>query len=139
MKNREKWLSFILTHYFNILVQISTKSIFVEHICYLFFFSFRTMSMVMNIATGKEERIIVTNFKNSDPKVYQYERSCKYFNMLFEYVMATQGTFDGLILVMNSKDLNWRHIYKTPVNKMKKMLALVQVSCIINFMTILNK
>lgn len=93
----------------------------------------------MNGIAGKDERIIVTDFKNPDPKAYNYEQSTKYFNMLFEYMMATQGTFDGLIIVMNSKGLNWRHVYKTPINKMKKMLALVQVRLAATFTTIPNE
>lgn len=97
------------------------------------------MGLLMNVITGKEERIIVTDFKNLDPKQYSYEQSTKYFNMLFEYMMATQGTFDGLIIVMNSKGLNWRHVYKTPMNKMKKMLGLVQVRPVANLTFVPNE
>lgn len=41
--------------------------------------------------------------------------------------MITNGTFDGIIMAMNSKGIHWRHVTKTPMNIMKKMLGFVQV------------
>lgn len=83
--------------------------------------------MVLNATTGTNDRIVVTNFKNPDPAEYEYVRCCRYLFMLLEYIMVTEGSFDGLIVVMNSKGMNWRHISKTPMTKMNRMLGYVQV------------
>jgi len=82
---------------------------------------------VFNPTTGKQERILYTNFKSSDPQDFDYVRCVRYFFMLLEYLMVTSGTFDGLILTMNSRGVCWRHITRTPMNLMKKLIGFVQV------------
>lgn len=47
--------------------------------------------------------------------------------MMMEYLMITNGTFDGVIIAMNSKDLRLGHITKTPMSIMNKLLGFVQV------------
>lgn len=83
--------------------------------------------MLTDHCTGKEERILYTNFKNTDHRMYDYVQSVRYFFMMVEYLMVTHGTFDGVVLTMNSKGINWRHIAKSPMNTMKKLLGFVQV------------
>ncbi|KAE9534889.1 hypothetical protein AGLY_008181 [Aphis glycines] len=85
-----------------------------------------SICIVLNPSSGKQERILYTNFKNTDPREYDYVRCCRYFFMMLEYLMVTSGTFDGVVLTMNSKGVNWRHITKTPMNTMKKLLGFVQ-------------
>lgn len=88
---------------------------------------FRSICIVLNPSSGKQERLLYTNFKNTDPREYDYVRCCRYFFMMLEYLMVTSGTFDGVVLTMNSKGISWRHITKTPMNTMKKLLGFVQV------------
>lgn len=97
-----------------------------RNIDFLFFLN-RSISIVFNPSTGKQERILYTNFKNTDPREYDYVRCVRYFFMMLEYLMVTTGTFDGVVLTLNSKGVCWRHITKTPMNTMKKMLEFVQV------------
>jgi len=85
-----------------------------------------TICVLTDSCTGKEERILYTNFKNTDPQKYDYVQSVRYFFMMVEYLMVTHGTFDGVILTMNSKGINWRHITKTPMSTLKKLLGFVQ-------------
>lgn len=40
----------------------------------------------------------------------------------------TTGTIDGIVMVMDAKNMSWRHITKTPINLMKKILDFIQVS-----------
>ncbi|KAL5241385.1 hypothetical protein ACI65C_008795 [Semiaphis heraclei] len=89
-------------------------------------FDSMSISIVFNPSTGKQERILYTNFKTTDPREYDYVRCVRYFLMMLEYLMVTTGTFDGVVLTMNSKGVCWRHITKTPMNTMKKMLGFVQ-------------
>jgi len=91
------------------------------------FFWHRSICIVLNPSSGKQERLLYTNFKNTDPREYDYVRCCRYFFMMLEYLMITSGTFDGVVLTMNSKGVSWRHITKTPMNTMKKLLGFVQV------------
>lgn len=93
----------------------------------MIFFLNRSISIVFNPSSGKQERLVYTNFKNTDPQAYDYVRCVRYFFMMLEYLMVTSGTFDGLVLTMNSKGMSWRHITKTPMNTMKQLLGFVQV------------
>lgn len=90
-------------------------------------FTRSTICVLTDSCTGKEERILYTNFKNTDPQKYDYVQSVRYFFMVMEYLMVTHGTFDGVIVTMNSKGINWRHITKTPMGTLKKLLGFVQV------------
>lgn len=100
--------------------------------CNSYFFFFlcwfcRSICALPNIYTDKHERFIYTNFKNPDPQEYDYIQSVRYFFMMLEYVLEINGSFDGLVVTLNSLGMNWRHITKTPMNTMKKLLDFVQV------------
>lgn len=90
--------------------------------------SYRTICEVPDSSSCQKRRIIFTNFKNPDPQKYDYVQSSKYFFMMLEHLVFTNGTFDGIVLAMNSTGMNWRHITKTPMGTMKKLLGFVQVS-----------
>lgn len=92
-----------------------------------FFVLHRSVSIVLNPTTGKQDRILYTDFKNTDPREYEFVHCVRYFFMILEYLMVTSGTFDGLVLTMNSKGICWRHITKTPMNTFKKLIGFVQV------------
>lgn len=94
---------------------------------FILFFLHRTICIVTDSCHGKNERIIYTNLKSTDPKNYDYVHCAKYFFMMMEYLMITNGTFDGVIIAMNSKDLKLGHITKTPMSIMNKLLGFVQV------------
>ncbi|XP_025410038.1 alpha-tocopherol transfer protein-like [Sipha flava] len=89
---------------------------------------FNSMSICLlpNIYTDKHERFIYTNFKNPDPREYDFIQSVRYFFMMLEYMLETNGSFDGLVVTLNSLGMNWRHITMTPMNTMKKLLGFVQ-------------
>lgn len=88
----------------------------------------RTICILPNMYSDKHDRYLYTNFKNPDPQEYDYIQSTRYFFMMLEYMLETEGTFNGLVLTLNSVGMNWRHITKTPMNVMKKLLGFVQVS-----------
>ncbi|KAL4097282.1 hypothetical protein QTP88_022082 [Uroleucon formosanum] len=85
-----------------------------------------SISIVLNPTTGKQERILYTDFKSTDPREFDFVHCVRYFFMLLEYLMVTSGTFDGLVLTMNSKGICWRHVTKTPMNTFKKLIGFVQ-------------
>lgn len=86
------------------------------------------MSEVTYTCSGKKKRFFYTNFKNVDPQQFDFVDSVRYFFMMLEYLIFTNGTFDGVVIAMNSKGIHWRHITKTPMGTMKRMIEFVQVN-----------
>ncbi|XP_050433947.1 alpha-tocopherol transfer protein-like isoform X4 [Adelges cooleyi] len=85
-----------------------------------------SLSIVTVPYKGKHERYVYTQFKNEDPNVFNYVNSVKYFFMMMEVLIIQHGTFDGVILTMNGKGLNWRHLTKIPMKLAKNLMGFVQ-------------
>lgn len=77
--------------------------------------------------TDSGDRILFMQFKNYNHDMFEYIPLYKYLVMWMEYTLLTYGTFNGLIVVVDSKGLSWRHILKIPLAVSGKMLKYLQV------------
>lgn len=87
----------------------------------------RSFSVLSQPWTPKKERIIYCCLKIPDATNYDFVQNSKYFFMMLDYLIIRDGTFDGVILIINSKNISWRHFTKTPMTVLKKLLGFVQV------------
>lgn len=106
---------------------IIVVTIVVYHLSFYYVCCFRIICELTKSCSGKESRVFFTSFKNPDPRQYEYIDTVKYFFMMMDHLLITSGSFDGLILTMNAANMSWRHIARTPMNVMKKILGFVQV------------
>ncbi|XP_050527963.1 alpha-tocopherol transfer protein-like [Daktulosphaira vitifoliae] len=89
---------------------------------------FETMSFPIISAPykGKEDRYVYTNFKKTDAKYFDYVKSAQLFFMVMDALIIQHGTFEGVILTMDAKHLNWRHLTKIPMTLAKRLMEFVQ-------------
>lgn len=76
----------------------------------------------------KSDRIIYMQFKDVNPNALDYVSLFKYLVMWLNYTLLMYGTSDGLIAVVDSKSLSWRHIIKIPLGTTSRMLKFLEVS-----------
>ncbi|VVC28350.1 Cellular retinaldehyde binding/alpha-tocopherol transport,CRAL/TRIO, N-terminal domain,CRAL-TRIO lipid [Cinara cedri] len=85
-----------------------------------------SLSVVTQPCSSNTERIIYTSLKTPNATNYDFVEVSKYLVMMMEYLIIRNGTFDGVILAMNSKDFSLRHISKTPIRVLKRLLGFIQ-------------
>ncbi|XP_050527894.1 uncharacterized protein LOC126897984 isoform X1 [Daktulosphaira vitifoliae] len=76
--------------------------------------------------SGKGECIVYWQFKDPDIKLYDCLSSIKLFHMWLEYKLLHCGTFDGLVIVVNTSGLSWRHVIKIPITIMGEFFVYIQ-------------
>lgn len=76
----------------------------------------------------KGDRVLYIQFKNYNADAFEYVSLYKYLFMWMDYTLMMYGTCDGLIVVLDSKGLSWRHIMKLPLGITTKMLKFLEVS-----------
>jgi len=78
--------------------------------------------------TDKNDRVLFIMFQDPDHEIFEYLSFFKYLVMWMNCTLLKYGTCDGMIIVVDSKGLNWHHIVKLPIGIAGKMLKFLQVS-----------
>ncbi|XP_025191877.1 alpha-tocopherol transfer protein-like [Melanaphis sacchari] len=80
------------------------------------------------VNTKKNDRVLFMMFQDTNPEMFEYLSLFKYLAMWMNYMLLKYGTCDGMIIVIDSKGLNWRHIVKLPIVITGKMLKFLEVA-----------
>lgn len=94
----------------------------------LLFLIYRSICPIPADKADKGDRVLYLQFKDYNPEAFDYVSLYKYLIMWMEYALMMYGTCDGLIVVLDSKGLSWRHIMKLPLGITTKMLKFLEVS-----------
>lgn len=81
-----------------------------------------------SVNNDKCDRILYVQMKNYNADMMNYMAIFKYLAMWMDNMLLRYGTCDGVIVVVDSKGLNWRHIVKLPVLLCRQMLLFLEVS-----------
>lgn len=84
------------------------------------------------VNTDKNYRVLYIMFQDPDHEMFEYLSFFKYLIMWMNYTLLKYGTCDGMIIVIDSKGLNWHHIVKLPLGIAGKMLKFMEVSSNLN-------
>lgn len=79
--------------------------------------------------TNKSDRVLYIQFKNNNPDMMDFVSLYKYLAMWMKYSLLIHGTCDGIIVVIDSKGLSWRHILKVPISITMQMIKYMEVGC----------
>ncbi|XP_050527936.1 alpha-tocopherol transfer protein-like [Daktulosphaira vitifoliae] len=75
---------------------------------------------------SKNDRYLYWQFKDTNPEMLNYMAIFKVLYMWMERTLLTEGTFDGVIIIINTAGLSWRHILKLPIGAVSKLLKFLQ-------------
>lgn len=78
--------------------------------------------------TDRNDRVLFMMFQDYDHQMFEYLPFFKYLVMWMDYTLLKYGACDGMVIVIDSKGLNWRHIVKLPLGIAGKMLKFLEVS-----------
>lgn len=84
-----------------------------------------------SVNSDKSDRILYVQLKDYNADMYEYMSIFKYLAMWMDHTLLRYGTCDGIIVVVNSKGLNWRHVIKLPVLLCRQMLSFLEVCTLI--------
>jgi len=87
----------------------------------------RSISQMPSLNKDKRDRILYIQFKDHDHGSFVYVSFYKYLLMWMEYTLIKYGTCDGVIVVVDSKGLGWRHVVKVPIGISAKLLSFMEV------------
>lgn len=79
------------------------------------------------VNTDKSDRILYLQFRDSSPDMLDFLSLYKYLAMWMSYSLMTYGTCDGVVVVIDSKGLSWRHLLKVPISITMKMIKYMEV------------
>lgn len=85
------------------------------------------MSEMVTVNLDKSDRVFYIQFKDTNPEFMEPIACFKYFVMWIKHTLLMHGTSDGIIIVMNSDGLSWRHIIKLPIGLTAKMCKFLEV------------
>lgn len=77
--------------------------------------------------TDKNNRVLFMMFQDNNHEMFEYLPLFKYLTMWMNYMLLKYGTCDGMVIVIDSKGLSWRHIVKLPIGIAGKMLKFLEV------------
>ncbi|KAL4097280.1 hypothetical protein QTP88_022080 [Uroleucon formosanum] len=86
-----------------------------------------SIGQMPTINTDKNDRVLYIMFQDPDHEMFEYLSLFKYLIMWMNYTLLKYGTCEGMIIVIDSKGLNWHHIVKLPIGIAGKMLKFMEV------------
>lgn len=95
----------------------------------LFLLSFftRGVSPMPSSNLDKSDRVLYLQLINDNPSAFDFLAVFKYLSMWMRYQLLTFGSCDGIVVIMDTKALSWRHIIKLPIGITAKMLKYMEV------------
>lgn len=90
-------------------------------------FLYRSVGQLPVSNDDKTDRLIYMQFKDYNHEMFDFVVLYRYLFMWLNYSLLTYGTSEGIIAVIDSKGLSWRHIVKLPVVISTKMLKFLEV------------
>lgn len=75
----------------------------------------------------KNIRVLFVQLKDHDHGLFDFVSLYKYLAMWLHYLLVVYGTCDGVIAVLDSSGLSWRHMVKFPIGVTHKMLKYMEV------------
>uniref|UniRef100_A0A2S2P104 Alpha-tocopherol transfer protein-like n=1 Tax=Schizaphis graminum TaxID=13262 RepID=A0A2S2P104_SCHGA len=79
------------------------------------------------VNTDKNDRVLFMMFQDTNHEIFEYLSLFKYLTMWMNYTLLKYGTCDGMVIVIDTKGLSWRHIVKIPIGIAGKMLKFLEV------------
>ncbi|XP_050439720.1 alpha-tocopherol transfer protein-like isoform X4 [Adelges cooleyi] len=88
----------------------------------------KTMSVcdLTHDKTGSGVRYIYIQVQDLDPRKFEFTSFLKTMVMYIEYILLCNGTFDGVVYIINCVGIHWRHVLKVPLPTAKRFISFFQ-------------
>lgn len=75
----------------------------------------------------KSDRVLYLELINENPSAFDFPVFYKYLTMWLRYHLLSFGSCDGIVAIIDSKGLSWRHVIKLPIGITAKLLKFLEV------------